>query len=151
VTAAVKLVSIYCVSRKIMDKMTPTSKPPNADHSMENILGNLLQIGVLVSAAVVALGGVIYLVRHGTEFFLGRYAVFHGEPAELRSVLGILKNALDLHGRGLIQFGLLLLIATPIMRVVFAAGLFHRQRDRLYTVVALVVFCLLLYSLFGSR
>jgi uncharacterized membrane protein len=117
---------------------------------MEKTLGNLLQIGVLTSAAFVALGGAIYLVRHGSELFLRQYAVFHGEPADLRSVLGILKNALDLSGRGLIQFGLLLLIATPILRVLFAAVLFHRRRDHLYTVVASIVLCLLLFSLFGS-
>jgi uncharacterized membrane protein len=118
---------------------------------MEKILGNLLQIGVLISTAVVALGGVIYLLRHGGEIDAEKYSAFRGEPADLRSVSGILKNALNLHGRGLIQFGLLLLIATPVFRVVFAAGLFLRRRDRLYAAVASIVLCLLLYSLLGSR
>lgn len=115
---------------------------------MDNIIGNLLRTGVGLAAALVFTGGVIYLFRHGAE--TPGYAVFRGEPADLRTLTGILHDVQSLRGRGIIQFGLLVLIATPVARVAFLAYIFARQRDRLYTAVALSVLALLAYSLFGQ-
>ena len=115
---------------------------------MDNIIGNLLRTGVGLAAALVFTGGVIYLFRHGAE--TPGYAVFRGEPADLRTLTGILHDVQSLRGRGIIQLGLLVLIATPVARVAFLAYIFARQRDRLYTAVALIVLALLAYSLFGQ-
>jgi uncharacterized membrane protein len=116
------------------------------DEQVEQILGNLLRIGVLAAAGVVAAGGVVYLARHGTEpADLHR---FHSEPEELRSPWGIVAAALALRGRGVIQLGLLLLIATPVARVIFSVYAFARQRDFTYVVLTLIVLAILLYSLF---
>jgi uncharacterized membrane protein len=76
--------------------------------------------------------------------------VFQGEPEELRTVPGIIHEALALHGRGLIQFGLLILIATPIARVAFSVVAFLYQRDWIYVAVTVVVLGLLVYSLLGG-
>jgi uncharacterized membrane protein len=101
-----------------------------------------------LSATVVLLGAIIYLVRHGFE--PANYRVFHGEPNELKSVHGIVRFAFHLHGRGFIQLGLLLLIATPVARVIFSVFGFARERDRMYVGFTLIVLVVLLYSLFGS-
>ena len=53
-------------------------------------------------------------------------------------------------GRGVIQLGLLLLIATPIARVAFSVVGFALERDRMYVVFTLIVLAILLYSLLGS-
>ncbi len=111
-------------------------------------MGNLLRAGVVTAATVVLLGGLVYLFHHGTE--QPAYQVFRGEPATLRSVRGIVADALALRGRGIIQLGLLLLIATPIARVVFSMYAFMRQADRIYTAVTLIVLSVLLYSLAGT-
>ena len=79
------------------------------------------------------------------------FTVFVGEPADLRNVSGIVRDALALRGRGLIQLGLLLLIATPVARVAFSVVAFAMQRDRLYVVVALIVLAVLMCSLTGAR
>lgn len=115
---------------------------------VEELLGHLLRGGVLLAAAVVLLGGVVYLFRHGAE--PADYHVFHGEPADLRSVSGLVADAMTGRSRGVIQLGLLLLAATPIARVAFAAFAFVRQRDVLYIIVSLVVLGVLLYSLAGT-
>jgi uncharacterized membrane protein len=78
------------------------------------------------------------------------YQVFHGEPADLRRVSGILQDALALQGRRVIQCGLLLLTATPIARVLLALVAFAWQRDRTYVLVTLLVLTVLLYSLTGG-
>jgi uncharacterized membrane protein len=78
------------------------------------------------------------------------YHVFRGEPADLTSIRGILDEAGQLSGRGLIQLGLLLLVATPIARVVFSVIGFARQRDWLYVAITIVVLAFLTYSLLAG-
>jgi uncharacterized membrane protein len=118
------------------------------DQKLENILGNLLRAGVLLSALVVLIGGVIYLLRHGRSPM--DFRVFRGEPADLRGVRGIIRDTVALQGRGIIQLGLLLLIATPLARVAFSIFGFAEERDRMYVVFTLSVFSILLYSLLGA-
>jgi uncharacterized membrane protein len=118
------------------------------DQQFENMIGNLLRIGVSLSAFVVALGGVVYLARHGHS--PADYHVFRGEPSEFRSLPGIVHSAFTFHGRGIIQLGLLLLIATPVARVAFAIWGFAAEHDRLYMVFTGIVLVVLLYSLLGS-
>ena len=108
-------------------------------------VGNLLRAGVALSAAVVFVGAVIYLVRHGAE--APNYHIFRGEPANLRTLSGVLQDALALRGGGIIQFGLVLLIATPVARVAFLIYAFARQGDRLYAAIASIVLALLAYGL----
>jgi uncharacterized membrane protein len=117
------------------------------DERLEKIVGHILQIGVIAAASIVLLGGIFYLGRYGSVS--PHYDIFHGEPANLRSVSGIMKSGLSFHTRGLIQLGVLLLIATPIARVVFSIIAFALQRDRTYIVVTLIVLGVLFYSLFG--
>jgi uncharacterized membrane protein len=123
------------------------SDPRDAEQAVALVLGRLLQAGVLVAATVVLLGGVRYLAKYGpTE---RHYGTFTGEPADLSHVGGIVRAALDLRGRGLIQLGLLLLIATPVARVAVSLVAFLHQRDRTYTLVTAFVLLLLLASLNG--
>ncbi len=126
----------------------PESKRPWSDERVEKIVGNLLRSGVIASAIVVLAGGIIYLIRYGAN--LPDYSIFHGEPAEFRSAEGIIRAAFALRSRGLIQLGLLLLIATPVARVVFSIFAFALQRDRIYMVVTLIVLAVLIYSLAGG-
>jgi uncharacterized membrane protein len=78
------------------------------------------------------------------------FRVFRGEPADLRDVRGIIRDTLALRARGIIQLGLLLLIATPVARVAFSIFGFAEERDRMYVVFTVIVFSILLYSLIGS-
>jgi uncharacterized membrane protein len=129
-----------------------TQPPPvasiDADTAFARTLGHVLRIGVLMAAAVVTSGALVYLARRGS--LAAEYQVFRGEPADLRSVSGILMDARAFSGRGLIQLGLLLLIATPVARVVFSIIGFVRQRDWLYVWVASIVLLLLTISLLGG-
>jgi uncharacterized membrane protein len=125
-----------------------TPKQKWGDEQIEAVMGNLLRAGVLLSAAVVLLGGVLYLARYGN--LRPHYRVFSGEPEDLRGVVGVVRYAFAEHSRGVIQAGLLLLIATPIARVVFAVYAFARERDWLYVGVTLLVLAVLIYSLVWS-
>ena len=122
--------------------------PVWTDRKVEDLVGNLLRAGVLLSGFVVFCGGVVYLARHGSE--LADYRVFHGEPSDLRTIPGVLREALSFQGRGIIQLGLLLLIATPVARVGLSILGFAAERDQMYVGFATIVLVILLYSLFGS-
>ncbi|WP_276959200.1 DUF1634 domain-containing protein [Allomeiothermus silvanus] len=115
------------------------------DRKMEMLLGNLLRLGVLVSGAVVLGGGLLELISHGGQRV--DYSVFRGEPASLRSLMGVLQGAVTAQPKHLIQLGLLLLVLTPVLRVALSALLFARLRDGTFVGITLWVLGVLLYSL----
>lgn len=123
-----------------------TGRPGWTDERVEQFIGNLLRFGVLTAALVTAVGGVVFLVRHGGEF--SDHRAFHGEPDDLRTVSGIVAGTFTGSSRGLIQLGLLLLIATPVARVVFSVFAFQRQRDYAYVLATLIVLAVLVFSIF---
>jgi uncharacterized membrane protein len=115
------------------------------DRSVEIFLGKLLRWGVLLAALVVFVGGVSFVA--GSHNQLQNYRTFRGEPVELRGVPQIVHQAIALQPLGLIQFGLLLLIATPVARVLFSVLGFALKRDWMYVVITLLVLALLVYTL----
>jgi uncharacterized membrane protein len=117
------------------------------DDNVDRMIGTLLRVGVLLAAAVVMASGIWFLLHFGTA--VPDYRVFRSEPAGLRSVTGILLGAARGRPLYVIQFGLLVLIFTPILRVAFSVFAFARQRDRMYAGITLVVLGVLLGSLTG--
>lgn len=115
------------------------------DRRLEIIIGNLLRTGVLLAAAIVLAGGAAYLVQHHGDRI--HYGTFVPGPQNLRTLAGVTGSAMHLQSEGLIQFGLLLLIATPVARVIMAIIGFALERDRLYVVVSSIVLVVLLVSL----
>ncbi len=104
--------------------MNDPSANRRVDLRFEQVLGNLLRAGVLLAAAVVLVGAGVYLAparapapavpvlpRRAVRSALRRRRVVHGRL---------------LSGRGIIQLGCLLLVATPIMRVAVSLAAFAR-------------------------
>jgi uncharacterized membrane protein len=118
------------------------------DQRIEIIIGTLLRTGVILAAAVVLFGGIIYLVRHGHE--APHYVTFTGEPESLKSPKDIMHGVLQFRAQAIIQLGLLLLIATPVARVAFSAVAFAIEHDHMYVWITLIVLMILSYSLFAS-
>ena len=119
------------------------------DRRMEMIIGILLRLGVMVAGAVVFFGAIVYLIRNGAAPFPD-YKTFHGEAVQFSTVEGILAGCRQFRGRAIIQLGVLLLIATPVARVVFSAVAFAFEKDKLYVCITLFVLAILLFSLVGS-
>ena len=118
------------------------------DQRLEVIISVLLRTGVLLSAAVVLLGGICFLTRHGHE--QPEYQVFHGTPAIYRSVSGVIHAVGPSNCPAVIQLGLLLLILTPVARVAFSLAGFALERDGTYVALTFIVFAILIYSLIGT-
>ena len=116
-----------------------------ADKKMEVAIGHMLRVGVIVSGLVVLAGGALYLIHAPSA--TPTYSTFHPVKPALRSIVGVLSGLRHLDPPSLIQLGILLLIATPIVRVVYCVAGFIRQRDRLYIAVSTLVLTILIYSL----
>lgn len=118
------------------------------DRQLEQFISNLLKYGVLLASTLVLMGGILYLIRHGAE--PADYRFFQGTPSEFCSLGGVVTAVLSGSSRGIIQLGLLILIATPIARVAFSFLAFLQQRDVAYIFVTLCVLAGLIYSLIGA-
>lgn len=119
------------------------------EHGLEMAMGRMLQFGVMLAAAVVLIGGVLYLAQNGGS--LRDYEHFHAATPATTTIGGILASAAHLDPRGIMGFGILLLIATPVCRVIFGVVGFAMLRDRLYTVISLIVLSVLLFSFVARR
>jgi uncharacterized membrane protein len=117
---------------------------------VEQVIGNLLRIGILISAVVVFVGGVLYLAQEGQRP-MTEHNGFHQEANQKLQPLRILSDAMHGSSEGIIGLGLLMLILTPIARVLFCVIAFALQRDRNYVLISLLVFLILVYSLFSGH
>ena len=115
------------------------------DRRLETIIGNLLRVGVLLAAAVVFSGGALYLARHHADRV--DFHQFSAGSAATHSFHRVIASTTHLNSQGLIQLGLLLLIATPVARVALAVVGFALEKDRLYAIVSLIVLAILAFSL----
>jgi uncharacterized membrane protein len=122
--------------------------PARRDHQLEQLVGTILRIGVIVASLITLLGGVLYLMSSAARV---DYHTFRGEPIFLRRITDIVADAAALDPRGIMQLGIVLLLATPLARVALSAVAFAFQRDVLYVVVTLAVLSVLLFSLVGPH
>src|SRR5262245_30398064 len=114
------------------------------DKQLDQIVGNVLRGGVLIAFVIVAAGGFSYLLQHHADSEL--YTHFSG-AGDLQTLGGIWRSLKVFDSGGLIQFGLVVLIATPVLRVVMAVLGFALTGDRLYFFVSLAVCSILVYSI----
>jgi uncharacterized membrane protein len=135
-------------AREPAGRRQPDARARWTDDQVDQLLGNLLRIGVIVATIVAVIGGALLLAQRGLAPASGH--VFSGEPPELRSVGGIVRGAAALHPDAIVQLGLVLLIATPVARVAMSLVAFILQRDRVYVVVTSIVLALLIFSLTGG-
>jgi uncharacterized membrane protein len=115
------------------------------DHDLDLSVAAMLRFGVTLAAIVVFAGGLLSL-RHPRSTSAD-YTHFHAGSETLRSISGIFHGAVHLHPQSIIQLGLVVLIATPVARVVLCVIGFARQRNTLYILVSSIVLAILVYSL----
>ena len=115
------------------------------DRDMQVVIGWVLRLGVIVSISIVFVGGVIYLWRHGREVADHRH--FKGVPAFISTVGGVFHGVFTIRGQAIIQLGIALLIATPILRIIFSAIGFVMEKDKLYLFISLLVLGIIFASM----
>ncbi len=89
------------------------------DEKLDIVVGRTLQIGVIAAAALIFLGG-----------------------------LGHVLNVHTFNSLAIVQAGIILLIATPVVRVGICVLGFALERDWTYVVISAMVLSLLLFAIF---
>lgn len=120
---------------------------------LQELIGNTLRWGVTIACTIAAIGGIIYLCRHGNEP-LPDYTVFDYSTAksetDYTTLSGIWQGVTTGHGRSFIQLGVLALILTPITRVVLSLFDFLQERDWLYSAITAVVLAVIISNSIGG-
>lgn len=126
--------------------MATSSGHAPAEERVEQMVGNLLRIGVMIAAAVTIVGGIAFMVHHGA--LIPDHGTFRGQPPMLSTLTGVVAGAIALQPAAIVQLGIVLLIATPVARVLLTLIAFAVQRDWMYVLISAIVLALLGYSLF---
>jgi uncharacterized membrane protein len=118
----------------------------NADRFRALVSGVLI-VGVTISGALIALGFA------GSLLVGWRGSLTGGLPgtAAVTDFGALGANLAALRPVGVAQLGLLVLLATPVVRVAASVAAFALEGDRLYAGVTLLVLVILLTSLFLLR
>lgn len=120
--------------------------PPNQKSRLDHVLSLVLRAGLSLAIVTVVIGSVLFLWQHGKEIIYDR--VFNGEPNSLKGLVNIFDAAIHDGTLAIIQLGIIILIATPVIRVVSCLVVFAAERDFLYVTFSSFVLAVLLFSFF---
>lgn len=130
---------------------TPSDHPRPSDRESlarraELIISGVLRGGVVLSASIILLGVVLYYLRNPrANPAIAQPALF---PHSLPAVLTGLAHA---DGLAIIAFGLLILLATPVIRVAVSIVAFALEGDRRYVAITTLVLFILIVSFIAGR
>jgi uncharacterized membrane protein len=119
------------------------------DTDIQSLIGQVLRMGMIVSMSIVFLGGILFIYRHGHS--IPDYKLFKGIPPFLQNPDSLVHAALNFKGQAIIQLGIILLIATPVLRVIFSTIGFVLEKDYLYTGISLLVLMIIFASMMGGH
>ena len=120
-----------------------------ADRDIEQFIGLQLRFGVIAASVIVFIGGLVYLSQSG-GMSIPPYHQFAGTQAGFTSLDEIFTGMRQMNAKGIIQFGVLVLIATPILRIAFSLFGFILEKDKLYICITLIVLTVMMVSIFGG-
>ncbi len=111
-------------------------------------VSTVLVVGVAASAALIGVGFVAALAIGWQSSLVGTAVPATSGTTDFSNLPARLT---DLEPVAIVQLGLLVLLATPVMRVATSVVGFALEGDRLYAVVTLAVLLILLTSIFVLR
>ena len=123
----------------------------------ELLLSQVLRVGVLASAAIVVIGVILLFATLPQTGYFGQglkgmitFPPLAGSAPIDHSIGDVLKGLRVGEPDSVISLGLLVLIATPIVRVAASVALFLAQRDYRYVAITIFVLIVLLIALQGG-
>ena len=120
------------------------------EHRIEASLSKLLTTGTTL-AGLVMLAGIAWTVLHAPAAPRPRYEHFTPTAEEGKGLAAVVASVLKLEPHAIMLGGVLLLMLTPVARVVFTLLAFVFKRDWLYVGMTAVVLGVLAYGLFGGK
>src|ERR1051326_5152181 len=131
-----------------MQQTLPLNHDPTI-RGLELVISRLLRTGVIVSVTLIVIGTIAMFAQH-PEYLSSKThpeRVLELDAKLPHSIPALLDRLLQLRGDAIITLGLVLLMATPMLRVAVSVATFISHRDRTYAYLTAIVFCLLLLSL----
>lgn len=126
-----------------------------SERDVEQYIGKLLRYGVILACTITSLGGIIYIYQHNGTMAdivnnfkaIPNGMFFAGSDEYLRELKTIIPEVFQLNGAAIIQLGVIVLIATPILRVAFSAISFLIEKDYMYVFITLVVLSIIMANM----
>ncbi len=119
--------------------------------AFEDLIGWALRVGVLISATLIIFGIILIVVHHGAGYYqLSQLFSIHSivNTSSLPVSYINASSLSHLNGLAYVLLGLIVLMATPIMRVAIGIAQFSHERDWLYTLITAIVFMNLMLAIF---
>jgi len=113
------------------------------EKDLQSFIGNLLRIGVIIAMTIVIVGLLLHLFYNGKN--TADFSTF--DDHNVFNFPSFAKQLLSGDSKAIMELGIMVLIATPIARVLFTMLGFWLEKDRLYTLIAFIVLCIIAYSL----
>lgn len=116
------------------------------DVDLNRSVGNLLRLGVILSV-VISLIGFIKLFLEGFKM-PKNYALLETGSSSEKVWTQFWDSLCKGQGMAIIQLGILVLIFTPLMRIVFALIGYLKEKDYIYVVISSIVLAIMAISFF---
>jgi uncharacterized membrane protein len=142
-------VSVATHPNRARQRRAADAGSPELCGSMEILISRVLRAGVIVAAALIAAGALLFLIQGpgpGDPTSLAQLDSRSSLPFSV-SPRTIWQGVTHLRAAAVIELGLLVLILTPVARVGMTVVLFAKQRDRTFVAITTVVLLVLLVGL----
>lgn len=120
---------------------------------IQQLIGNTLRWGVILACLLATIGGVYYLVQHGLDP-MPNYSSFDATAAAAQTHFttfsGLWQGILHGDAASCIQVGVIVLILTPIARVVLSFFDFIVEQDWLYVAITAIVLAIIISNSLGG-
>ena len=114
------------------------------------IVGNVLRVGVTISAVLIAIGVIMVLLGDKSADFPASLSQLiktdYGRPT--LNLVQLAAGVAAFSPISIVELGLLILLATPVVRVAASILLFAAEKDMIYVVLTVFVLAVLLFSIF---
>lgn len=107
-------------------------------------LGRILQVSIIISIALVMIGGISFLLQHGSKSL--DHNIFLATSYDI-DILTIWQNEWLFSPIRLIELGLLTLVMAQILRVALLSYYYIAIRDYWFMLFSLFILSIILYSL----
>ncbi|TPR36979.1 DUF1634 domain-containing protein [Apilactobacillus micheneri] len=108
-------------------------------NEIELVIGKILRIGVIISAAIMIIGLLMFLIT-GNSGYAGNY-----HPSSFKEIF---HGIVQLKPYAIMMLGIFCLILTPVLRVIVSIYSFYKEHDMLYVYITTFVLLVLIFSFF---
>jgi uncharacterized membrane protein len=112
---------------------------------MQTLMSFILLTGTLLATALVMIGGILYLLQSGNDSIQNEWLPVHTSSLSIKQIW---QFAFSFSPLGIIELGLLLLVATQTIRVALLCWFYTMIHDYKFVMISAFILILLIYSSF---